>query len=262
MRRSSIFISPTRYLKKASFYSSRTYCIGHTKRARSHALFQRSLGAYWHVVIIFESCHYSRVAVKNETMYICDDMYDRVNCYNLTFAFWYTISESGAVSIVATTLRQPCWNQCKNQMHPRFILRICTSEALYLEIDILPSLIETCCADASIQWILPRRSKDHNLSLHNIIILANEARGESACIMYASFPSQMSIRDVNPRSSYHHHSRRVFLFPTETHRGYHALRPTHETVWKKIIIFLKTDKTSSLLHTRSRSPFVTNVYCP
>jgi hypothetical protein len=82
-------------------------------------------------------------------------------------------------------------------MHPRFILRICTSEALYLEIDILPSLIETCCADASIQWILPRRSKDHNLSLHNIIILANEARGESACIMYASFPSQMSIRDLH-----------------------------------------------------------------
>ena len=116
--------------------------------------------------------------------------------------------------------------------------------------------------DSSVQWILPRRSKDHNLSLHNVIILAKESAGESACVMYAStsFPSQMSILDLDI----------IIIIAGEfvcfrlrlTMVRYHALRPTYETVWKKIITFLITDKTSLLHHTRSRSSFVTNVYSP
>jgi hypothetical protein len=42
-----------------------------------------------------------------------------------------------------------------------------------------------------------RRSKDHNLSLH-FIILANEATGESAGSMYV--PYLLSFADAKPRS--------------------------------------------------------------
>jgi hypothetical protein len=80
------------------------------------------------------------------------------------------------------------------------------------------------------------------------------------CMLPTSFPSQMSILDLDI----------IIIMAGEfvcfrlrlTLVRYHALRPTQETVWKKIITFLITDETSLLLHTRSRWSFVTNVYSP
>ena len=80
------------------------------------------------------------------------------------------------------------------------------------------------------------------------------------CMLPTSFPSHMSILDLDI----------IIIITGEfvcfrlrlTMVRYHALRPTYETVWKKIITLLITEKIALLLHTGSRSSFVTNVYSP
>ena len=100
--------------------------------------------------------------------------------------------------LLTATLRQPWWNQCKNQMHSRFIFWRGTCEALCLKIGILPSLIHSaglgaecwdstysvatpalCRSGRSVVSTLTGKSVSDHLSLH-VIILANEAGGESA----------------------------------------------------------------------------------